>query len=127
MASPRVVVLAGINGAGKTTASRELLANVLRISVTGLLYVTAGSKLAQHVYHDLAGWLMMPLALSMLWVELKVLQNLFIDAPAQPAAATASRKPGAVPRPAVPRGNRRAQTRKQPQVPATVEQPVEKS
>lgn len=31
MASPRVVVLAGINGAGKTTASRDLLANVLRI------------------------------------------------------------------------------------------------
>jgi len=29
--SPRVVVLAGINGAGKTTASRELLANVLKI------------------------------------------------------------------------------------------------
>src|SRR5687768_16769644 len=31
MASPRVVVLAGINGAGKTTASRDLLVNVLRI------------------------------------------------------------------------------------------------
>ena len=28
---PRVVVLAGINGAGKTTASRDLLVNVLRI------------------------------------------------------------------------------------------------
>ncbi|MCZ2342936.1 MAG: AAA family ATPase [Bacteroidales bacterium] len=28
---PRVVVLAGINGAGKTTASRELLAEVLKI------------------------------------------------------------------------------------------------
>ena len=28
---PRVVVLAGINGAGKTTASRELLSSVLRI------------------------------------------------------------------------------------------------
>ncbi len=28
---PRVVVLAGVNGAGKTTASRELLANVLKI------------------------------------------------------------------------------------------------
>jgi predicted ABC-type ATPase len=28
---PRVVVLAGINGAGKTTASRDLLTNVLRI------------------------------------------------------------------------------------------------
>lgn len=31
--SPRVVVLAGINGAGKTTASRDLLANVLKIPV----------------------------------------------------------------------------------------------
>lgn len=31
MAAPRAVVLAGINGAGKTTASRELLANVLKI------------------------------------------------------------------------------------------------
>ncbi len=30
---PRVVVLAGINGAGKTTASRELLVNVLKIPV----------------------------------------------------------------------------------------------
>lgn len=31
MTSPRVVVLAGINGAGKTTASRDLLASVLKI------------------------------------------------------------------------------------------------
>jgi predicted ABC-type ATPase len=31
MAAPKAVVLAGINGAGKTTASRELLANVLKI------------------------------------------------------------------------------------------------
>ncbi len=30
---PRVVVLAGINGAGKTTASRDLLINVLKIPV----------------------------------------------------------------------------------------------
>ncbi len=30
---PRVVVLAGINGAGKTTASREVLVNVLKIPV----------------------------------------------------------------------------------------------
>ena len=30
---PRVVVLAGINGAGKTTASRDLLVSVLKIPV----------------------------------------------------------------------------------------------
>ena len=33
MASPRVVVLAGINGAGKTTASMDLLVNVLKIPI----------------------------------------------------------------------------------------------
>ena len=31
MASPKVAVIAGINGAGKTTASREILLNVLKI------------------------------------------------------------------------------------------------
>ena len=30
---PRVVVLAGINGTGKTTVSRDLLVNVLKIPV----------------------------------------------------------------------------------------------
>jgi exosortase len=56
-----------------------VLTNVLRITLTGVLYVTAGSGVARVVYHDLAGWLMMPLALAMLWLELKFLANLFID------------------------------------------------
>jgi predicted ABC-type ATPase len=30
-ANPTVIVLAGINGAGKTTASRSLLANTLKV------------------------------------------------------------------------------------------------
>lgn len=59
-----------------SAAPIAVLANVLRISVTGLLYVTAGSELAQHVYHDLAGWLMMPLALGILWLELWLLARL---------------------------------------------------
>jgi predicted ABC-type ATPase len=33
MASPRVVVLAGINGAGKTTASRSILRDLLKIPI----------------------------------------------------------------------------------------------
>jgi len=53
--------------------------NVLRITVTGVLYVTAGSTVARIVYHDLAGWLMMPLALLFLWLELKFLTRLFIE------------------------------------------------
>lgn len=56
-----------------------VLTNVLRITVTGILYVTVGGAVARIVYHDLAGWLMMPLALVMLWLELKFLSRLFIE------------------------------------------------
>ncbi|MBI2805111.1 MAG: exosortase/archaeosortase family protein [Planctomycetes bacterium] len=58
-----------------------VLANVIRITATGLAYHLAGpdSELARLIYHDLAGWLMMPLALAMLWLELQFLAHLFID------------------------------------------------
>jgi hypothetical protein len=41
--------------------------------VTGVLHKTVGSRVADVVFHDLAGWLMMPLALGMLWAELRLL------------------------------------------------------
>lgn len=60
-----------------------ILANVVRITATGVAYHLAGkdSAVAQMIYHDLAGWLMMPLALALLWLELKFLANLFVDEP----------------------------------------------
>lgn len=64
-----------------SAAPIAVLANILRISVTGFLYVTSGSKLAQMVYHDLAGWLMMPLALGILWLELWLLAKLLPEVP----------------------------------------------
>jgi exosortase len=60
-----------------------VLANLIRITVTGVLHATAGSKIADLVFHDLAGWLMMPLALGMLWVELWVLSRLLVEPPAE--------------------------------------------
>lgn len=56
-----------------------VITNVMRITLTGILYVTVGGDFARVVYHDLAGWLMMPLALCLLWLELKFLTCLFID------------------------------------------------
>lgn len=50
--------------------------NVLRIAVTGVLHETAGRELADKVFHDLAGWLMMPLGLLFLWLELTFLDRL---------------------------------------------------
>ncbi len=61
-----------------------VLTNVARITLTGILYATAGGTVARFVYHDLAGWLMMPLALGLLWLELKFLTHLFIEPKPEP-------------------------------------------
>jgi exosortase len=47
--------------------------NVVRIVVTGVLYNEAGRELGDRVFHDLAGWLMLVMALAALWLELKLL------------------------------------------------------
>ncbi|MBN9523785.1 exosortase/archaeosortase family protein [bacterium] len=72
-----------------------LAANVARITVTGVLHKTAGSEIADRVFHDLAGWLMMPLALVLMWAELAVLGRLIVDTSA-PLPARADR-PAATP------------------------------
>jgi exosortase len=59
-----------------------LFANVLRILATAVLHKTAGGELADLVFHDLAGWLMMPLALGLLWAELRLLSWVLVPAPA---------------------------------------------
>ena len=41
----------------------------------------AGKRLGDLVFHDLAGWLMMPLALGMLALELAVLSWLLVEVP----------------------------------------------
>jgi exosortase len=74
-----------------------LASNVLRITTTGVLHQTVSGEAANAFFHDLAGWLMMPLALAMLWLELWVLDRLFLT-------PTASRTPPPVvpPRPTRP-------------------------
>ncbi len=57
----------------------SLAANVTRITVTGLLHSTVGGGVADAFYHDMAGWLMMPLALGMLWAELFLFSHLLIE------------------------------------------------
>jgi exosortase len=59
-----------------------LISNIARITVTGLLQEAFGARLAHLVFHDLAGYLMMPLALVLLWLELTLLARLLIEVPA---------------------------------------------
>lgn len=56
-----------------------VLVNVIRITITGVLHLTVGTEVANKVFHDLAGWVMMPMALGFLYVEFQILSNLVID------------------------------------------------
>ncbi len=58
-----------------------VLCNVVRVTVTAALYETIGAEWAHRVFHDLAGWLMMPLAVGLLGFELWLLSRLVIAPP----------------------------------------------
>lgn len=55
-----------------------LLVNIVRITVTGVLRETVGERISSVVYHDLAGFLMIPLALLLLGLELWFLARAFV-------------------------------------------------
>ncbi len=54
-----------------------ILANVLRITATGLSYVWFSNKVAEFL-HDVHGWLMMPVGLGLLALEIWALQRLVV-------------------------------------------------
>jgi hypothetical protein len=39
----------------------------------------ARHELATSIYHDLAAWFMMPLAVVLLWMELAILKRVFVS------------------------------------------------
>ena len=56
-----------------------LAVNVTRITVTGVLHMKVSTELADKVFHQWAGWLMVPMALILLWIEVMILSNLFVE------------------------------------------------
>jgi exosortase len=56
-----------------------LLANIIRISATGILHDKVGGHAADTFYHDAAGWVMIPLALILYWLEIWVLSHILIE------------------------------------------------
>jgi exosortase len=68
----RIAILLG-------AAPIAFLANVARIVITGVLHRLVGGPVADAFYHDLAGWLMMPLALVAFAIELAILARLFVE------------------------------------------------
>jgi exosortase len=73
-----------------------LICNMLRIVVTGLVYYAGWTQLGDLIVHDLAGWLMMPLALGILWLELRLMD--WVTEPVETVTADVAlglRQPGA--------------------------------
>ena len=63
-----------------------LIANISRIAVTALLYQVSSHELAERLFHDLAGFFMMPLAIVILWLEMKLMRHVIVSAPSGPMA-----------------------------------------
>jgi exosortase len=56
-----------------------LVSNILRITATALCYYGLGRESGERIAHDLAGWAMMPVALGLVWLELRLWSWLFVD------------------------------------------------
>jgi exosortase len=71
--------------------------NTLRITVTGLLYDRSQNEWARWVYHDVAGWLMMPVGLTLFFGLLWAARRAIVPVPVTRLAAIPARP---IPRPA---------------------------
>lgn len=60
-----------------SAAPIAIACNVARLTATGVLYDMTKRESIKLVFHDMAGWMMMPLALTLLWFEIKYLDLLF--------------------------------------------------
>jgi exosortase/archaeosortase family protein len=58
-----------------------LISNIVRIVATALAYEYADRETADLIFHDLSGWLMMPLAMLLLFLELKIIDLLYVEVP----------------------------------------------
>jgi exosortase/archaeosortase family protein len=73
-----------------------LIANVARITIVGILHANGLHKLGDTL-HEQAALLMMPIALGLLWLELRLLSALFIVEDIRPMAIGLEEPPGGFP------------------------------
>ena len=64
-----------------------IAANCIRIIATGIAFEYLNPETAQHIFHDVAGWLMMPLGFTMLLFVLAILDRLIVPVDSLPLEA----------------------------------------
>ena len=62
-----------------STVPIAVLSNIIRVTITGFIYVLWDPKYAQGIYHDMLGMLMLPLAFSLYGLLAWFMSNLFVD------------------------------------------------
>ncbi|MHC4072343.1 MAG: archaeosortase/exosortase family protein, partial [Planctomycetota bacterium] len=62
-----------------STVPTAILCNILRVTVTGFIYILIHPKYAQGIYHDMLGMAMLPLAFGLYGLLALFMSNLFID------------------------------------------------
>jgi exosortase len=62
-----------------STIPIALISNILRIAATAMVYHFVGHDWGEKMAHDLAGWLMMPIALALVWLELKAFSWMVVE------------------------------------------------
>ena len=55
-----------------------VICNIGRITVTGLVYHAGWKEFGDFVVHSLAGWLMMPFALGLVWLEFRLIDWILV-------------------------------------------------
>ncbi len=76
-----------------STVPVAILCNIVRVTVTGFIYVLWDPRYAQGIYHDLLGLLMLPLAFGAYGLLAWFMSNLFVEESA-PAAELVVRRSG---------------------------------
>jgi len=62
-----------------TTVPIAIFCNIIRVTVTGFIYILIAPKYAQGIYHDLLGILMLPLAFLLYGFIAWFMANIFVD------------------------------------------------
>jgi len=72
-----------------------VMCNVVRLFVTGILFLLASSEVAEKFFHDFAGFAMMPIAVLLMFAELWLMDKLIVPEPASQQAQVIARSKSA--------------------------------
>lgn len=62
-----------------STIPIAIICNIVRVTITGLIYVLWDPQYAQGIYHDMLGMLMLPLAFCLYGGLAWLMSNLYVD------------------------------------------------